>query len=57
VSGGNFADHHYQTVEHGTTFQTEDQLIIGGDWPVGDGPTAPYHRSGVHRQSAAAQGW
>jgi hypothetical protein len=21
----------YQTIEHGTTFQTEDQLIIGGD--------------------------
>ena len=35
----------YQTIEHGTTFQTEDHLIIGGDelggvpqdrfWPAG----------------------
>ena len=36
----------YQTIEHGTTFQTEDQLIIGGD-ELGGAPADRFWAAGV----------
>jgi hypothetical protein len=36
----------YQTIEHGTTFQTEDQLIIGGD-ELGGVPQDRFWAAGV----------
>jgi hypothetical protein len=36
----------YQTIEHGTTFQTEDQLIIGGD-ELGGVPEDRFWAAGV----------
>ena len=36
----------YQTIEHGTTFQTEDQLIIGGD-ELGGVPKDRFWAAGV----------
>ena len=36
----------YQTTEHGTTFQTEDQLIIGGD-ELGGVPQDRFWAAGV----------